>query len=181
MEAATGGATRAGLTAALARGTPARVEPLPRHRLHESFEALRDAADRHKLAHGSWPTVFLANIGPVAQHTARATYAKNLFEAGGIQTLGNNGFPDAESVAAAFRASGTRIAVLCGSDALYEAHAAPFAQALKAAGVEHLFLAGNPGDRRADLTAAGIDEFVSVGCDVLSVLRATLARLGVPL
>lgn len=181
VEAATSGATRAGLTAALARGTPARVEPLPRHRLHESFEALRDAADRHKRAQGSWPSVFLANIGPVAQHTARATYAKNLFEAGGIQALGNNGFPDAESVASAFRASGARIAVLCGSDALYEAHAAPFAQALKAAGVEHLFLAGNPGDRRADLTAAGIDEFVSVGCDVLSVLRATLARLGVPL
>ncbi len=181
VEAATGGATRTGLTAALAWGTPARVEPLPRHRLHEPFEALRDAADRHKRTQGAWPSVFLANIGPVAQHTARATYAKNVFEAGGIQALGNNGFPDAESVAAAFRASGARIAVLCGSDALYEAHAGPFAQALKAAGVEHLFLAGNPGDRRADLTAAGIDEFVSVGCDVLSVLRATLARLGVPL
>ncbi|WP_376967915.1 methylmalonyl-CoA mutase family protein (plasmid) [Azospirillum sp. A26] len=181
VEAAAGGTTRAGLTAALARGAPARVEPLPRHRLHENFDSLRDAADRHKMASGSWPAIFLANIGPVAQHTARATYAKNFFEAGGVQALGNSGFADAEAVAAAFRASGARIAVLCGSDALYEAHAAPFAHALKAAGAEYLFLAGNPGDRRGDYVAAGIDEFVSVGCDVLSVLRATLARLGVPL
>lgn len=181
VRAAASGATLAGLTAALAADTPARIAPLPRHRLGEAFEALRDAADRHKADTGAWPAIFLANIGPVAQHTARATYAKNFFEAGGIQALGNNGFPDAGAAAAAFRASGARIAVLCGSDALYEAHAAPFAQALKAAGAEHLFLAGNPGDRRDDYAAAGIDAFVSVGCDVLSVLRAALIRLGVSL
>ncbi len=181
VDAMAGGATLAGLSAALAEGPPARVAPLPRHRLHEAFEALRGPADRHKLATGAWPAIFLANIGPVAQHTARATYAKNLFEAGGIQALGNNGFPDAVPAAEAFRASGARIAVLCGSDALYETHAVPFAQALKAAGVEWLFLAGNPGDHRAAYAAAGIDDFVSVGGDVLAVLRATLARLGVTL
>lgn len=181
VAAAIGGATRSGLTMAITRGQPAQVDPLPRHRLHEAFEALRDASDRFKLTTGAWPAIFLANIGPVAQHTARATYAKNFFEVGGILGMGNTGFADAATVVAAFQASGARIAVLCGSDALYEEHAIPFAQALKAAGVEHLFLAGNPGERRAELMAAGVDEFISVGADVLVVLRATLARLGVTL
>ena len=173
------GATLAAVGAALATGTPAQIEPLPRHRVHESFEALRDAADRHKEQAGTWPMIFLANMGTVAQHTARSTFSKNFFEAGGIQALGNDGFAEPAAAADAFKASGARIAILCGSDGLYETAAVPFATALKAAGVEHLFLAGNPGERRAEYEAAGIDEFISIGGDVLAVLKATLARLGV--
>ncbi len=175
------GATLATVSAALARGEAVRVIPLPRHRLHEDFEALRDAADAHKHANSAWPTIFLANMGAVAQHTARATFSKNFFEAGGIQALGNDGFAEPMAAAAAFKQSGARIAILCGVDALYETQAVPFAAALKAAGVQHLFLAGNPGDRRDEYQKAGIDEFISIGVDVLSVLTATLARLGVAL
>ena len=47
----------------------------------QEFEALRDAARR---ASGERPTVFLATLGPVAAHTARAAFAANLFQAGGI-------------------------------------------------------------------------------------------------
>jgi len=175
------GAALSAVTAALAAGEPARVTPLPRHRVHEDFEALRDAADRYKAANGAWPTIFLANMGTVAQHTARATFSKNFFEAGGIQALGNNGFADPAAAAEAFKASGARIAILCGSDALYETDAVPFAAALKQAGAQHLFLAGNPGERRQDYEQAGIDEFISVGIDVLAVLKSTLVRLGVAL
>ena len=175
------GATLAAVSAALASGEPVRVEPLPRHRFHENFEALRDAADRHKAATGAWPTIFLANMGTVAQHTARSTFSKNFFEAGGIQALGNDGFAEPAVAAEAFRQSGAKLAILCGVDALYETQAVPFAAALKAAGVQHLFLAGNPGDRREEYQSAGIAEFISIGVDVLSVLTATLARLGVAL
>jgi len=155
------------------------IAPLPRHRLGEAFEALRDAAEAFRTRTGNWPRLFLANLGPVASHTARATYAKNYFEAGGIETLGNDGFTDADSCVAAFKASGARIVALCGSDGLYESHAIAFAQALKQAGAECLYLAGNPGERKADYAAAGVDEFIFVGCDVLTTLRAAHARLGV--
>jgi methylmalonyl-CoA mutase len=167
------------LAAALADGEGCAIQALPRHRHTESFERLRDAADAHKAATGAWPAVFLANLGRVAQHTGRATYAKNFFEAGGIQSLGNNGFADAETCAQAFRDSGARIAVLCGADAQYQEHAETFAKALKTAGVETLFLAGNPGEHREAYQAAGIDSFISAGCDVLSILHATLTGLGV--
>lgn len=166
---------------ALAGGDGTCIARLPRHRLPETFEALRDAADRHKASTGSWPAIFLANLGRVASHTARATYAKNFFEAGGIQTLSNTGFSTAESCAEAFRASGARLAILCGGDAQYEEQAESFAQALKAAGVKHLFLAGNPGERKDAYRQAGIDDFIFLGCDVLAMLRATLIRLGVDL
>ncbi|CCG42382.1 methylmalonyl-CoA mutase family protein [Magnetospirillum molischianum] len=164
-------------------GSPAEpgvnIAPLPRHRLGEAFEALRDAAEAFRNRTGNWPRLFLANLGPVASHTARATYAKNYFEAGGIETLGNDGFTEVEACVAAFKASGARIVALCGSDGLYESHAVAFAQALKQAGTDCLYLAGNPGERKADYTGAGVDEFIFVGCDVLATLRTAHARLGV--
>lgn len=181
VDAAEQGVSIGRLAAALAGGAGYTIQPLPQHRHAESFEALRDAADAHKAATGAWPVVFLANLGRVAQHTARATYAKNFFESGGIQALGNNGFRDAEACAQAFCASGARIAVLCGGDAQYTELAEAFALALKEAGVETLFMAGNPGERREAYQAAGIDFFISAGCDVLSILRTALAGLGVRL
>ena len=45
-------------------------------------------------------------MGPVAHHTARATYAKNFFEAGGFEVVGNDGFRDADAAAKAFADSG---------------------------------------------------------------------------
>lgn len=131
------------------------------------FEQLRDAAeraDRH-------PEVYLANLGSVATHNARATFAKNLFEAGGIRAHGSDGASDAAAVTAGFRASGCRIACICSSDAVYADLGPQAAAALVAAGAERVYLAGAPGAQADELRAAGVDEFVHLGCDVLSVLQ----------
>ena len=64
-----------------------RIEPLPRIRLAEPFEALRDASDRMLEKTGARPKVFLANLGKPSDFTARATFAKNFYEAGGIEAL----------------------------------------------------------------------------------------------
>ena len=61
------------------------VTPLPVVGLADDFEALRSASDRFLAASGARPRVFLANLGPVAVHTARATFARNFLEAGGIE------------------------------------------------------------------------------------------------
>ena len=63
------------------------IAPLPAIRLAEPFEALRDASDRLLAATGARPKVFLANLGTPADFTARATFAKNFFEAGGIEAV----------------------------------------------------------------------------------------------
>ena len=68
------------------------IEPLPSIRLAEPFEALRDASDRVLAKTGARPKVFLATLGRLPDFTARAMFAKNFYEAGGIEALSNDGF-----------------------------------------------------------------------------------------
>jgi methylmalonyl-CoA mutase len=156
---------------------PATIEPLPSIRLAEPFERLRDASDACLKKSGSRPRVFLANLGKLSEFTARATFAKNFYEAGGIEALGNDGFKDRGEMVAAFKASGARLACLCSSDKIYEAEAGDAAKALSAAGAI-VHLAGRPGDNEANWRAAGVKSFIFVGCDVLSTLQAAHDSLG---
>jgi methylmalonyl-CoA mutase len=159
------------------RGPPA-FAALPRIRLAEPFEALRDASDRALAAPGARPKVFLANLGKLADFTARTLFAKNFFEAGGIEAMANDGFASRDEMVAAFQASGTNLACLCSSDNVYDQEAVDAAKALGAAGAAHLYLAGRPGDLEAALKAAGVQDFIYAGCNVLGVLGAAHHQLG---
>jgi methylmalonyl-CoA mutase len=153
------------------------IAPLLPHRLAEPFETLRDASDRALQRDGARPKIFLANLGKLADFTARQTFAKNFFEAGGIEAVTNDGFATRAEMIAAYKSSGATLACLCSSDAIYETDAADAARALAAAGARHIHLAGRPKDAAA-YTAAGIETFVYLGCDVLATLRAAHATLG---
>jgi methylmalonyl-CoA mutase len=148
------------------------VEPLLRIRLAEPFEALRDASDRILVTTGARPKIFLANLGTPAAFTARATFAKNLFEAGGIEAVTNDGFESGDGLIAAFRASGAKLACLCSSDEVYAREAVESARALREAGAA-VWLAGRPGALEPALKEAGVSGFVFAGCDALAALRTT--------
>jgi methylmalonyl-CoA mutase len=156
-----------------------RFEALPPMRLAEPFERLRDASDAHLAKTGTRPKVFLANLGKPADFTARATFAKNFFEASGIEAVTNDGFASRGELAAAFRASGAPLACLCSSDAMYETQAVDAAKALVSAGARHIYLAGRPGRHEAELTRAGVQGFVYAGCDALATLKEAHAIVGV--
>ncbi len=145
-------------------------------RLAEPFEALRDASDRMLAANGARPKIFLATLGTEAEFTARAMFAKNFFEAGGIEPVGGTTI-DAPALAATFKASGAPLVCLCSSDKVYEKDAVTVAEALKAAGAKHIYLAGRPRDQEAALTSAGVQSFIYEGCDALAVLQAAHALL----
>jgi methylmalonyl-CoA mutase len=153
-------------------------EALPHIRLAEPFEALRDASDLTLAKTGARPKVFLANLGKLSDFTARATFARNFYEAGGIEALSNDGFQDQAAMIAAFRASGAKLACLCSSDKVYEREAATAARAFAAAGAI-VHLAGRPGEHEADWRQAGIKSFIYVGCDVVSTLQAARGILDV--
>ena len=153
-------------------------DALPQIRLAEPFEALRDASDRTLAKTGTRPKVFLANLGKSSDFTARATFARNFYEAGGIEARSNDGFQDQAAMVAAFRASGAKLACLCSSDKVYEREAATAARALAAAGAI-VHLAGRPGEHEADWRQAGIKSFIYVGCDVVSTLQAARGILDV--
>ncbi|GII58842.1 methylmalonyl-CoA mutase [Planotetraspora thailandica] len=141
---------------------------LPVVRYAAEFEALRDLADARETR----PAVFLATIGPVAAHTARASFAANLFAAGGVATVTAGPVTDPEAIADAFWAVGTPVACLCSSDSLYGLHAAEVAAALRRAGATRIWLAGK-GEYE------GVDATLHTGCDALDVLRTTFDDLGV--
>jgi methylmalonyl-CoA mutase len=153
------------------------IEALPRIRLAEPFERLREASDRILAERGSRPKVFLANLGNLSDFTARATFAKNFFEAGGIEAVTNDGFESRDAMAAAFKASGAKLACLCASDEVYAKEAVAATKAL--AGANHVYLAGRPGERESALKAAGVGTFVYAGCDALATLNAAHEILGV--
>ena len=94
---------------------------------------------------GARPKIFLANLGTLAEFTARAMFAKNFFEAGGIEAVGNDGFEDQAAMVAAFKASGAKLACLCSSDEVYAEQAADAAQALGRGRRDHL--SGRPPGR----------------------------------
>ena len=144
-------------------------------RLAEPFERLRDLAD----AAGN-PPVFLANLGRLAEFSPRAQFAANFLAAGGIPVLGaEQAYPDDAALANAFRASGARVACLCGTDAAYGARAEGLAVALKAAGCGALLLAGRPGQQEAAWRAAGITDFLFTGCDAIDALETLHKGLGI--
>ncbi|MEC9216472.1 MAG: methylmalonyl-CoA mutase family protein [Pseudomonadota bacterium] len=148
--------------------------PITAHRLGEGFEALRDASDAWAEAHGQRPRVFIAALGTPAAHGARVDFTRNYLAAGGIEAIDRQGAPD--EIAAAFTASGLDLAIICGSDKLYEAEGAAMAAALGGAG--WLGLAGRPANADV-LRAAGIETFIHAGDDCLATLRAIHAKLGI--
>jgi methylmalonyl-CoA mutase len=135
--------------------------------------------------------VFLANLGRLSDFTARATFARNFYEAGGIEAIGNDGFAfssppppaqgatDTAALVAAFKESGARLACLCSSDKVYETDAAPAARALAAASAI-VHLAGRPGTHEAAWKQAGVATFIYVGCDVLATLRDAYDKMDRP-
>ncbi|WP_201281699.1 methylmalonyl-CoA mutase family protein [Methylosinus sp. Ce-a6] len=148
--------------------------PLRPRRLSEPFEALRDRSDAARAEKGARPRVFLANLGAVAAFTARANFAKNFFEAGGIEAaFGEEG----ADIAAAFRASGAKLACICSSDALYAEKAVEAARDLAAAGAR-VYLAGRPGELEAALRAAGVAEFIYAGGDMFDTLQRAFEEAG---
>ncbi|RNF79961.1 cobalamin B12-binding domain-containing protein, partial [Streptomyces botrytidirepellens] len=152
---------------------------LPRVRRDEAYEALRARSDAQLADRGARPRVFLAALGPAAVHTARASFATNLFQAGGIEAVQEPATVDAESVAEAFAASGATVACLCSSDTVYAEQAVAVAERLKAAGAARVLLAGRPGTLQDEYERAGVDGFVFAGCDAVEVLSSALDIMGV--
>ncbi len=114
---------------------------------------------------------FLATMGPIAQHTARATFAANLFAAGGIDTVTAGATDDVDAVIAAYDEAGTPpVVCLCGPDAGYKEWGADLVSALRTAGAKHVVVAG-----KVDV---GADSSAAMGMDALAFLRQIRQEVG---
>lgn len=125
-----------------------------------AFEALRDRP--------ATAPVFLATMGPVAAHTARATFATNLLAAGGVSVRVAGPTDGVAAVLAAYQHE--RVVCLAGTDAAYAEWGAELVAALREAGAGRVVLAGKPRD-------LGVDDSCAVGVDALSFLDRTREAL----
>jgi len=171
--------------AAHAGQDPAR---LVSNRTAAPFERLRDRAEALAEVTGRQPSVFLATLGKPASFSARAGFAKGVFEAAGIVAAMNDGFASLDEMIAAARGSGAMAACLCSSDEVYECetgHAAyegetlaeEAARRLVEAGFEHVVLAGRPGERETAYRHAGVEAFLYAGCDITDYPSKLLDRI----
>jgi methylmalonyl-CoA mutase len=168
------GATLPQLAGTASGPSPVSIAPLPSIRTAGPFERLRDLSDAYRAKTGERPRIFLANLGPVSAFTARATFAKNFFEAGGIEAIMTDGFSDSDKLRQAYIESKARLSCICSTDEIYEKHALDAAEALRSAASPLIFLAGRPGEREAELTGAGVTTFIYAGCNTLEVLSRAL-------
>jgi len=151
---------------------------LPSERLAVAYETLRDRADAAAEASGRRPSVFLANIGPLAANSARTTWIRNLLAAGGLDGITPTpGFTASGDVGKAFGESGLSIACICGANDAYAELGEATLQALRSAGAQKVYLAGRPVDAAANMAgdtadpAVTFDGFIHAGQDALAVLN----------
>ncbi len=149
--------------------------PLSAMRWAAPFEALRERAEQVGAA-----PIFFATLGALAEFSARAQFARNLFAVGGLASFAPEAvYAHAPQIAADFAASGCIAAVIVGADTAYDAHAAETAAALKAAGARWVILAGRPGDHEQAWRGAGVDQFIFAGRDALDMIERVHAGVGI--
>ena len=161
---------------------PVRREPLPAvargglpvYRPAGAYEAHRDRSDAVLAETGSRPRAFLATLGPLAASTARAGFARNLLQAGGVEAVEAGPTETVEDVAKAYADVGSPVVVLCSTDALYTERAEATVRALREAGAQYVLLAGRAAE---DVSSAGIDGQLFAGGDALATIDAVYAAL----
>jgi methylmalonyl-CoA mutase len=146
----------------------------------EPFERLLDAAAALE-ARGARGRVLLLRLGAAAEAAPRVAFARGVVEAVGLESVVAAGsVASADDVQAEFASSAAMAGVICGTDRSYASDAAGVAAALKQAGCELVLLAGRPAEHADALRAAGVDDFVFQGADIVAVMERVLHRAGVP-
>ena len=147
------------------------VRPLGAHRWTEPFEALRSRTEE-AAAKGIRVRAFLANLGPIPQHKARADFSTSFLEVARFEVLRNEGFPTVEEAARAAAGSGADLAVICSTDETYPELVPPLARLLKAARPDlRVYLAGAPApEHKEAYLEAGVDDFIHVRSNCLQIL-----------
>ncbi|NLC97974.1 MAG: methylmalonyl-CoA mutase [Actinomycetales bacterium] len=141
-------------------------EPYPQapsiYRYAADYEALRDEPAE--------APVFLATLGPVASHTARATFVTNLFASGGVSVGVAGATEDTNEVIERWKEAGQPpVVCLAGADSSYTEWGADVIAKLREAGATHVIVAG------ANKLAA--DDTAAVGLDALAFLARTREEL----
>ena len=183
IDAAMAGATLGELAKTLRTGdeVATTIEPVRPYRASEAFESLRVANEVYESRTGLPPQVFLANMGPISQHKARADFVADCFQAGGFQIISNDGFSTVRAATRAAIDSGAPVIVICSTDETYPGLVPRLTRTVKRACPGTIvMLAGQPAaDQEKTYRKAGVDDFIHVGADLFDKLLNLQQKLGI--
>ena len=180
IDAAANGATISDLRGALGTGASDEIQTITPHRLAEKFENLRETTEKFKAEKNDNVKIFLANMGPIPQHKARADFSTSFLQVGAFEVLGNNGFETVDDAAKAAKESGADAVVICSTDATYPeivpALAPKLHEVLPNATV---YLAGTaPAELVETYKNAGIDDYINIRSNCYQTLVAMQKKKG---
>lgn len=179
IDAAQSGASLGEITRAIRiSDAPARpIQAVPLERLAGPFERLRRAAAEQARA-----PVFLAAIGPGAQHRARAEFSRAFFEVAGLRVIYPSGFAGPEEAVEAAAKEGARWVVLCSTDDTYPALVPAFMDAMKKRLPQAVaVLAGYPQEQVETFRSAGLENFIHLRSNILDTLFDLTQKGGISL
>ena len=136
--------------------------------------------EEYKKKTGDNVKIFLANMGPIPQHKARADFTTGFLQVGAFEVLGNNGFKTVDEAAQAAKESGADAVVICSTDATYPEIVPALAPKLHEVLPEAtVFLAGAaPKDLEPVYNEAGIDQYISVKANCYQILQFLQKKKG---
>lgn len=160
-------AARAALAGAGRRAAASGIAPLPRIRLAEPFERLRERAEAAAVRRGARASIPVVGVGRPAELHDLSTWVENLLAVGGIGAERVRG--DGDPTAAV---KGAVAAILCvGASAV--ARTEELVRALRGAGVGRLWVAGAAPESIGEVDRLG------PGLDVLAFHDALHRQLGI--
>jgi methylmalonyl-CoA mutase len=142
------------------------------------FEELRDNVSAFAAAQHKPVTVFLATMGPSAQHRARADFSKGFFEVAGFNVVYPGGFNTPEEAVNDALKVNPSIVTICSTDETYPELVPSLLKAFKQKFPEIVVvLAGYPVEHIDSFRRAGVDEFIHLKANALDVLTELFKKV----
>lgn len=181
IRAALAGAALGELAGAMKSGAELpQAEKISIRRASEKYETLRKNAEKILEATGKRIKVFLANMGPIPQHKARADFTVGFFEVGGFEVINNTGFGSVDDAAEAALDSQAPIVVICSTDKTYPELVPPLVKLIKESKPDvTVILAGKPAaDHEAAYLEAGLDDSIHIRANCYEMLDRFQKKIG---
>jgi len=153
--------------------------------LNESYgtrdiERLRQQVIAYQQKNQTVLSVFLANMGSVSQHKARADFSTGFFQVAGFYVANTEGFYTVEEAAESAILSNAQAVCICSTDDTYPALVPALITQIKAKKPDMIFiLAGYPQDMTESYQKEGIDIFIHIRANAYETLSDLAERMGV--
>ncbi len=142
------------------------------------IEALRKVTENLAKKTGQRPVLELTSFGNLNMRKARAAFAYDFMGVSGFKMLSEKSHCCAETAAKSSAKSESDVVVICSSDKDYKESALDFVKAFRVINKDKvLILAGNPIELADELTEAGLDSFIHVRSDIISIISSVQDKI----